>query len=343
VTPDSPEEWFHETATRFVAAQALFHLNDCGVIAALAAGPASAEDLAARLSLEPRVLAGLLDYVSRVDPVIGRDAGGRFALTDFGRRVLERYGRRDGDRVEYNFFDVRVGGYGPVWAALGGMLRGRARYGREVVRAGDGAARGLYRSAAGLLPALRAAADAARAEAVAEIGVDDGLLARLAAERPGLDAVGVDLSAEALDAARAAAGGGERPRWTRGDFFAPEGWAGAPAAGRLLVFTLHLHELAAAGTDRVRAALAALGRARPGTVFAAFEQPLLPDSARETLPPARWLYAQSNVLIHELVGKGRILPEAEWLGLLGAAGGTVRPPADAGFLGYRTYAVELGA
>ena len=337
----TPEAWFHETATRYVSAQILFHLNACGVVAALAEAPAASAELARRLSLDERVLTGLLSYLANVDPLIGRGADGRFAVTEFGRKALARYSRRDGGRTVYNLFEVRVGGYGPVWAALGDLLTGRARYGKDVSRAGGDAARGLYRSAAGLLPALRRAADASRAESIVEIGVDAGLLSDLAAERPGLDASGVDLSERELDAARAAAG----PcavRWVRGDFFAPGPWAAAAGPGRLLVFTLHLHELAAGGIAPVREALAALGRARPGTVFAAFEQPLLPDSARAELSETDWQYAQSNVLIHELVGKGRVLPESDWTALLSAAGGRDVAAAPTGFLGYKAFTATLG-
>lgn len=341
MTDPTPEGWFHETATRYVAAQILFHLNACGVVAALAEAPAAAEDLARRLSLDESVLRALLSYLARVDPLFGRRPDGSFTVTEFGRRALERYSRREGGRTEYNLFDVRVGGYGPVWAALGDLLTGRARYGREVSRAGGSAARGLYRSATGLLPALRRAADSARAESVVEIGVDGGLLAGLAAERPGLAALGVDLSERELEAARAAAGGGAA-RWLRGDFFSPEPWSAAAPPGRLLVFTLHLHEFAARGTGAVREALAALGRARPGTVFAAFEQPLLPDSARAELGESGWLYAQSNVLIHELVGKGRVLPEPEWAALLTAAGGRRVSAEPTGYLGYKAFTASLG-
>jgi hypothetical protein len=341
MTEPSPELWFHRTATLYVAAQALYHLNECGVIASLAEAPATAAELSRRLTLDERLLSGLLSYLARVDPIIGRGADGRYEITAFGRRALERYSHREDGRTSYNLFDVRVGGYGPVWAALGDLLRGRAVYGREISRAGGGAARGLRRSAGGLLPALRRAADAAGAAAVVEVGVDAGLLARLAAERPGLDATGVDLSDEELAAAREAAGP-VPARWIRGDFFAPAEWAAQAGPGRLLVFTLHLHELAARGAARVRDALAALGRARPGTVFAAFEQPLLPDAARAELPEAEWLYAQSNVLIHELVGKGRVLSESEWSALLTEAGGRDVRVEPTGYLGYTTFTATLG-
>src|SRR5688572_12405462 len=96
--PPSVQAWFHETATRYVEAQALYHLNKVGVFAALADdGPLGVEELAARLGLVPAILEVLLDYVAGVDDLLARDAARRYALTDFGRRVLERYGRRDAD------------------------------------------------------------------------------------------------------------------------------------------------------------------------------------------------------------------------------------------------------
>lgn len=328
----TPERWFHETATRYVAAQALFHLNEAGVIAALARKPASAEELARALRLKARPLDGLLAYLCRVDPLLTR-RGGRYALSAFGRRALARYGRgRNGSR-EYNLFDVRVGGYGPVWAALGALLRGR-----PAPRRGALAARGLYRSALGVLPTLRAALRRHRADAALEIGVDTGLAARVAQERLAPWVGGVDLDAGELAAARRRSGA--RVRWIRGDFFAPAAWA--PPGERPLVFTLHLHELAARGVPALRRALAALGRARPGVLFAAFEQPALPDAARKRLPPALWQYSQSNVLIHELTGKGRILRDAEWRRLLRECGGRSVRSVPTGYLGYRLYTARLG-
>ena len=125
-TPPSPESWFHEVATHYVEAQALFHLNRCGVFVALDSGGASsAPALAESLGLQLEPLSTLLDYVVGVGRLLERDDQGRYGFTAWGLEVLDRYGRRaDDGRRSFNFFDVRVGAYGPIWAAMGGLLRG---------------------------------------------------------------------------------------------------------------------------------------------------------------------------------------------------------------------------
>ena len=115
----SPEEWFHRKATDFVESQILYHLNRVGVWHALRRGPQSAHDLALALSLVPEVLGILLEYVVGVDRLLEHDDEGRFRLTAFGHDVLTRYGREGQATTTYNFFDVRVGSYGPIWAQLG--------------------------------------------------------------------------------------------------------------------------------------------------------------------------------------------------------------------------------
>ena len=130
----SPRDWFHRLATDYVAAQAIFHLNQAGVFAQLEAGPASASELSRRLRLQPGILAGLLDYLVGVEDLLRRRPRGRYALSRFGRAVLARFG--GAERGRFNLFDVRVGAYGPVWSNLGELLAGRARYGKEVRRDG---------------------------------------------------------------------------------------------------------------------------------------------------------------------------------------------------------------
>ncbi|HEU4410817.1 MAG TPA: class I SAM-dependent methyltransferase [Polyangiaceae bacterium] len=340
----SPEAWFHEVATHYVEAQILFHLNRAGVFRLLdAEGPLGADAIAARLGLEPRVLGALLDYVAGVDELLARDGAGRFGLGEFGRRVLERFGRREADGPHFNFFDVRVGAYGPVWEGLGRLLRG-AVYGRDVTRAGDAAAEAVYKLVDRIEPTLARVAGACRATSLVELGVSTGLLERLGARDPGLRCYGVDRSAAALDRARgrAEAAGFAGLRALPGDVFEPDGWLDAIDAGRGpgLLFSVHFHEFVAGdgGPARLARALRRVGERLPGWRVVAFEQPLLPDSARGQIAETLWLYAQSNVLIHHLIGNGRILPESGWVELLAEAGCEPAPPEPLDYLGYLAFA-----
>jgi hypothetical protein len=98
--PDSPEAWFHRMATDCVAAPIVFALNQAGVWGHLAAhGPMSSSALATALGVLPDVLDCLLDYTLHVQPLLVRDERGAYAMSEFGRAVLRRYERVDGERL----------------------------------------------------------------------------------------------------------------------------------------------------------------------------------------------------------------------------------------------------
>jgi hypothetical protein len=341
----SPQQWFHEVATHYVEAQILFHLNQVGVFRELAKGPATGADLANRLDLRLDVLDALLAYVVGVDRLLEIDAQSRYALTGFGEGLLERYGRTDptGERF-FNFFDVRVGAYQPVWSALGAMLRGDKEYGRDVHREGAYAADGTYKIAPRMMPFLVDLVREYRIESLVEIGVPTGMLAHLAPHLPDTELIGIDKDPNALDEAhrRALALGLDRIRFVRGDFFRPEGWRDAIDPDRRgLIFSLHMHELAAAGLDAMEAVLVSLRAQLPKWHMVALEQDRLPPSKRHTLPQDLWLYAQSNVLIHHLLKNARILSREEWTALFTGAGCEVRAVKPLGYLGYHGYMIAL--
>jgi SAM-dependent methyltransferase len=336
-----PEEWFHRLATHYVEAQIYFHLNQCGVFQNLRDG-ATVGELVVRLDLDERILQSLLDYAADIGEIIRPDADGVFRLTPFGQTVTERYSKVNGDRTTYNMFDVRVGAWGPVWANLGEMLRKTKVYGVDLHRAGEFAADGLFKLAAPLAEAVERAADRLDATAVVELGPTSGILAQLAAA-PGGDTrryVGVDISQASLELARRLARerGVDSISWHHGDAFEPAGWMEALAQEpRVMYFSCHFHEFLSDGVGVMERALQELTTAPNTAGILALEQPRLEPELRDDTSSTRWLYAQSNVLIHHLIKNARILYGSEWQELLRKGGcGEVWVEGTKGF-GFNAY------
>lgn len=339
--PLDPQTWFHEKATAYVEAQMLFHLGRAGVFAALAEGPATPPALAARLGLELAPLTACLEYVEGVDALLVRSPAGAFGLTEFGQAVLRRFGRDTPDGLRVNLFDVRVGAYGPVWAGLGGMLDGATPYGQGVLRAGEEAATALYTVCTRMAPALRAEVARLGVAQAVEIGVTTGLLEQLSGLGLRLHGLDRDPAALAAAEARRAAAGTDPVSWIAHDLFDPA-WADPLAAGGPgLLYSVHFHEILAAGEDRLIALLRALGARLPGWCLLAAEQPRLEDGDRARTGRSGWLYAQSNVLIHHLIGNGRILTDSQWCALFARAGLERVQIKDMNYLGYRSYAYRF--
>lgn len=341
----SPEEWFHERATHYVEAQVLFALNRVGVFQLLDDGRArTIDEMAHELSLDRHTLECCIEYTHGVDALLEVDEADRYTLTVFGRRVLDRYGREDPDGRVFNFFDVRVGSYGPVWGALEPMLRGDASYGAEVHRAGAHAAVGVYKVAPHLLPGLAKVVGELGIRRVVEVGVPTGLLARAKAALPHLEGVGLDRDRDALvDAeARAAELGATGLTWVRGDFFDPDSWVdrvAGPGPGALA--TIHFHELIADGGEALQAALRRLRQRLPGWYVIAFEQERLTEADRHRVPPQVWSYSHSNVMIHHLIRNGRVLSREGWTRMFTDAGCRVERVEPLGYLGYHIYVFQL--
>jgi len=172
-----------------------------------------------------------------------------------------------------------------------------------------------------------------------EVGLTTGLVEKLGEKYPGHRLYGLDRSEHTLErnAASAAARNVTNIQWLRGDYFDVESWSQAVDAGRPgLIFSLHFHELIAAGEERFREALCRLKSALPGWSLLAFEQPRLPHSERASTSETLWLYAQSNILIHHLIGNGRILSREAWLDL-GAQAGCRVADRPCNYLGYRAF------
>jgi SAM-dependent methyltransferase len=337
----SPETWFHRRATSYVETQMLFHLNEVGVLGLLSGGewytPAAIADA---LRLDTDAVEAVLAYVLAVDDLLECDDAGRYALSAFGRDTVERFSGADG---AINMFDVRVGAYGPVWANLGRMLRGDGRYGQDFHRDGRYAEAGVSKLAMRFWDSLVEHVEEIDARQIVEVGLTTGLLERLALEYPERPMYGLDRCEVTIEraAASARANGSENVRWLRRDFFDTAGWATEIDASQPgMVYSLHVHELLARGEDALLRTLRELRKRLPGWTVLAFEQPRLPEEQRARVSELLWLYSQSNILIHHLIGNGRILSRDAWLQLGREAGCSVTDrPCD--YLGYRAFRFEL--
>ncbi len=337
----SPETWFHQQATSYVETQLLFHLNQVGVLGLLSDGQwHPTAEIADALGLDAGAAEAVLDYVFSVDELLERDGAGRYALSEFGRAVI---GRFSGAAGAINMFDVRVGAYGPVWANVGRMLRGDGRYGLDFHRDGRYAEAGVSKLAMQFWNSLLDHVEETGAPQLVEVGLTTGLLERLALAYPDRLMYGIDRNEQAIERAAASvrANGSENVGWLRRDFFDVEGWAGEVDPARPgLVFSLHFHELLARGSDALVSTLRELGKRLPGWTLLAFEQPRLAPEQRALVPESLWLYAQSNILIHHLIGNGRILSRDEWLKLGQEAGCRVTArPCE--YLGYQAFRFEV--
>lgn len=331
----------------YVEAQILFHLNQVGVLEHLSRGGShTSKEIAEALQLDPAGTDALLDYVFEVDELLDRDANGSYRVSEFGQALLDRYSdkRPDSQRLAINMFDVRVGAYGPVWRNLSGLLRGQGRYGESVHRDGRYAESGVSTLAMKFWDSLTQHIDEVGGTQIVEIGLTTGLLERLADHYGGHLLYGLDRSHAAIErgAASVTAQGITNVAWLHRDFFDIEGWAGLiDRTNTGVVYSLHFHELLAAGEGAFVEALRELKARLPNWVVVALEQPKLSHDEKASVPETQWLYSQSNVLIHHLIGNGRIFSRDAWTGLGYAAGCREVTDRACNYLGYRAFAFRL--
>jgi hypothetical protein len=340
----SAEQWFHSRATHYVTTQIFYALAQTGVIQHLSDhGPTNLATLAEKTGVKEEVLRSLVEYIAAVDPLLVLDSSDLVLLSEFGEAVVDRYGRREGGQLHLNLFNVRVGAYGPVWSGLPDLLRGDATYDVDIHRRGAISARALRTICEHMAPALFDLVCGSEPSFVLEVGVATGLLESIATRRPELSYYGLDRSPDALtDAATTWPTACEDSiRWIDGDFFRPQSWAGDLPAAPGLLFSIHFHELLAGGTERLVTTLRQLGSLLKGSTLVALEQPH-PRAATVEGGDVLHRYAHSNVLIHHLIGNGRILSIEEWLELFRAGGCTVVEDRPIDYLGYRAFVVRLG-
>ncbi len=344
---ESPENWFHRRATSYVEAQVLFHLNQVGVFDLLRKGGTyTAAQIADSLHLEVGPTETLLDYLFGVDDLLELDHGGGYSLSDFGKNVIDRFSSTNSDagQQSINMFDVRVGAYGPVWRNLSRMLTGEARYGEDFHRKGQCAEKAVSKLAMNFWSILSEHVEEIGASSVVEVGLTTVLLQKLRESYPGHVLYGLDKNKSAIErnAASAAAKKIEDIQWIQSDYFNPEAWCDAIDSTRAgLVYSLHFHELIAQGEKRFVEALRELKARLPNWSVLALEQPLLSRSEKDRTSERLWLYSHSNVLIHHLIGNGKILSRDAWKDLGHQAGCRKVTDRSCDYLGYRAFLFQL--
>lgn len=344
---ESPESWFHRRGTIYVESQILFHLNQVGVLSLLSEGGSHTTlQIAESLHLNADATDALLDYVFQVDDLLDRDANGKYCLSDFGKKVVDRFSdmKADVDRRSINMFDVRVGAYGPVWQNLGSLLLGDGRYGQDFHRDGRYAESGVSKLAMKFWDSLTRHIDETAVGRIVEVGVVTGLLERLAQQYRGHLLYGLDRSSVAIERGTESASAKKitNINWMHCDFFDLASWCKVVDSGSAgLVYSLHFHELMASGEKVFVEALRELKSRLPNWVLLAFEQPRLSHDDKAKIPETQWLYSQSNVLIHHLIGNGRILSRDAWIDLGYQAGCQSVTDRACNYLGYRAFLFRL--
>ncbi len=335
-----PTQWFHQRATSYVATQIIFHLNRQGVFKMLfSKETASVVEISEHLQLSKTILRTLLQYIAAVEDLIEEVKPDVYKLSSFGRKCVERFSRGTGQELSINFFDVRAGAYGPVWSSLDKLLKGE-HYGETVHRNGEFAAEAVYKLAERFLPSLEENLQLSKAKCAIEWGVNSGLTESLARKHPHLKLGGVDRSEVEIE--RAQKNSPKNSVWVQSNILDTKKWTTFfKAEDKTLFFSLHLHEFLSAGEEAFKDVLKDLREKFKGSHLLFFEQPQLELSNREHTPEIVWLYAQSNVLIHHLIGNGKILPENKLIELLTSSGCRLVHVQDTKYLGYKAFLVEL--
>jgi len=172
----------------FALASVLASLDESGLLAALEAGPVSADAAAPGVPDPDRLMPATLRYLAQRELVEERD--GAFELTERGRAIVKDKG----------YLVWLQGGYGHVLGGLGDFIAGRRRYGTGVERAGRWVAEGSALigrdDVAPYAVDVLSGIDFAH---VVDLGCGNARFLIGAAQRFGVTGVGVDLSPEACE------------------------------------------------------------------------------------------------------------------------------------------------
>ncbi|MDZ4083890.1 MAG: hypothetical protein U1E10_13185 [Bdellovibrionales bacterium] len=342
--PDmTPESYFHEVGTHYVVAELLFHLNKTPALTYLCDKKrTSISKLCEDLKLDLKIVTSLFDYLSNVTPLFEL-TDDQLSLTEFGEKYLTRFSRRTAaGELQLNFWDVRVGAYGNVWESVDRLATKEAIYGQNLKRAGQFAENGVFKLASQFWPSIRdVLKEINDLETVGEFGVNSGLLKFLEDEKLEVQLLGVDKSSESISHVKEKLGPGSKIKFQEADILDVEKWAaGLDRQKAQLFFSIHFHEFMAF-EGLVPGLLGNLKKQFKDCYLLAFEQPRLDPEERNSVAPHLWSYSFSNILIHHLIGNGKILKRSEWKDLFESQGGKVVKHQPTGYLGYEMFLIKV--
>ena len=303
----------HEKALGFIrgysATASLWALFNTGVMDELRRGPASADELAAKLTLDAGVLAAVLEYLDCIR-VLRCDKDGRYSLDRLGRELVEE---------PRGAFDLACG-YEPVLGELTAMVKGEKRFGRDARRREAFIARGSGELGAQLpFPVM---ADIIRRNgftSVLDLGSGDlEFLFTLCEAVPGLKGHGIDRSPDAVAVARerlAASKFRERVSVEPGDMFDVDAILARRPDVDVMTACDVFHEHLKEGTARIERLLAHLAGKAPNAAILVAEFCVQPHERLRRRPTA---FVEHH-LWHRLTDQ-EILSAEEWREVFRKAG-----------------------
>lgn len=339
----TPESYFHEVGTHYVVAELLFRLNQTPALSYLFHKKSASVDLMCQeLNLDSKTVSSLFDYLSNVTPLFSMKDQ-QITLTEFGEKYLSRFSRRTAaGELQLNFWDVRVGAYGNVWHAVDRLANKSAVYGRDVKREGHFAENGVFKLASQFWPSIKEVLSGIKdLDVVGEFGVNSGLLKFLEDEGIKAKLLGIDKSAESISHVKEKLGSKSEIGFREADILNVAQWSkGLDRNKPKLFFSIHFHEFMAFD-GLVPGLLKNLKSEFKDCYVLAFEQPRLDPEEREKIAPHLWSYSFSNILIHHLIGNGKILTRSDWKALFESQGGKVLQHKNTGYLGYEMFLVKV--
>lgn len=338
----SPEEWYHDTAAKYLSAQIFYQLNQVGVFNFILDNqPCSIKEISKQLNLEYETLETSLNYICMVDPLFNIDKDD-LSFSAFGMEVVKRYSRVMGDgKKKINFFDVRVGGLGMVWNNIGNLLTSKVQYGKDIVRRSDQIESGLFTLSIRIADSLSKLLESSGCRHFVELAADTGISERLLEIFADCTVTIVDRNSEKLKEAKQrlkSKGLDSRASFVEADVFDTSRWPlwinkiDKP----FTVFSIHIHEFIKVGIEKLDPVLKALSNDSNLTRLLLIEQPRLELKDREKVSKVRWLSLQGNLIIHHMIKSGKILPADTWISLVEQNGFKFLRRDDINYLGFES-------
>ncbi len=336
----NPEIWYHTLGTHYLCAQLYFEINQVGVIEFLQKnGPSSIAKISEDLKLEIKYLEPVLSYLSSVDELFNIQDG-KVSITEFGKEIIKRFSRADSLEQKINMFDVRIGGFGPVWQNIASLLTKRTIYGKDIYRNNQYIERGLFKLSEQFVKCIIEMISTGNFKTMVEMGANTGIADRVLESFPQAKVIIIDRNEENLEEARSRIKNRKfenRAEFILADVFHVGEWTKKmkiPAQEPVLFYSVHFHEFIKNGIDPVINMLREIKSQVSHPNLLLLEQPHNIQEEKAALTESQWLYSQAHTLIHHIVQSGKILSVAEWVNLVNQSGFKVARNTSSGYLGF---------